>query len=411
MSQAWNDQQCGRSHAARDLSRRLVLQGMAATAAAGSGILAAPAVHAANETRLTIGAVLPLTGNLSLFGQQARLGLELARQEINMAGGVLGRSVEIDYHDDVADPTQAESAARTLTANAEIMAVAGPITSASRNAISPLMLSSGTPLLYATDYEGGDCGETLFYFNSVPNQVAAPLLNYLLDTAEGSYFMLGANYVWPARMFDSCAKIISDRGGTIAGRRFIPLAGLSDYAPVVAEIRSSGAGIILLALPGVPHEDFVAAADAAGLFPDVALGLLDTVALYTRSEQSAASIRAFGCVPFVETEPSAGTRDFVQRARQMAGVDTVVSHYAAAHYNAVMALKTACEGAGSISRESVVSGMTGLTYDTPNGPLSLDPTTNHTTLRMFLTEVGGNDLRLVHAPQLIPPEAACVAGA
>ena len=47
-----------------------------------------------------------------------------------------------------------------------------------------------------------------------------------------------------------------------------------------------------------------------------------------------------------------------------------------------------------IGRDSVVYGMTGLTYDTPNGPLSLDPLANHTTLRMFLAE-GGDDFRVV----------------
>ncbi len=394
---------------AKDLDRRSFVRGTAVTALACSAIVAAPAVRA-SETTFRIGAVLPLTGKLSLFGQQARLGLELARNEINAAGGVLGRTLEIGYHDDVAEPSLAEKAAKTLTADKGILAVAGPITSASRNAISPTMVMSGTPLLYATDYEGGDCGDTLFYFNSVPNQVAGPLVNYLLDTAQGSVFMLGADYVWPARMFDSCAEIVADRGGTVAGRRFIPLAGLSDYGPVVTEIRSSGAGILLLALPGTPHEEFVAAADRAGLFPGVSLGLLDTVALYTRSEQAARSIKAYGCVPFLETDPSDGTRNFVERARAMAGATAAVSAYAVTHYNAIIALKAACERAGSVSRDAAISGLSGLEYATPNGPLTLDPTTRHTNLRMYLTEVGGHKLRLVRAPEIIAPKAACVTG-
>ena len=395
--------------AAKDLDRRGFIRGAAATALISKTIVAAPAVHA-SENALRIGAVLPLTGNLSLFGQQARLGLEVARSEINTGGGVLGRAIEIDYNDDVADPARAEKAAKALTADKGLLAIAGPVTSASRNAISPTMIASGTPLLYATNYEGGDCGNTLFYFNSVPNQVADPLLNYLLDTAEGGYFMLGADYVYPIRVFDSCAKVIESRGGTIVGRRFIPLQGLSDYGPVVDEVRSSGAGAVLLALPGTPHEDFVAAADRGGLFPKVALGLLDTVALYTRSEQAAKSINAFGCVPFVETDPSAGTRKFVERARAIAGKTAVISAYAVTHYNAMMALKAGCEKAGSVTREAAISGMSGLEYNTPNGPLNLDPTTRHTTLRMHLTKVDKDGLRLVQEPETIAPRAACVAG-
>ncbi len=381
--------------------------------AAGAGLAALPIIGAPSIVRAqtgTIGAVLPLSGNLSLFGQQARLGLELAAAEINSAGGILGQRIVIDYRDDAADPLKAEQAARSLAADAGTLAVAGPVTSASRNAMSATMIATGTPLLYATDYEGGDCGDALFYFNSVPNQSAAPLMRFLLKGGGERVFLLGADYVWPHRMFDACAAVITRRGGSLAGRRFLPLAGLSDYAPVIEDIRASGATILVLALPGTAHEAFVASADRAGLLSSVTVANLGAIALYSGIREPGSSLTAFGCVPFVATDPAKSVRDFVAHARHMAGSDAVVSAYVATHYNALMALKAGCEKSGALSRDAAISGMAGLTFETPTGKSQIDAVTHHSVLRMYIAEATGQGLRVVGPPQGIESEAACASG-
>src|ERR1700723_2218691 len=54
---------------------------------------------------IKIGAVLPFSGGVELYGRQAKLGLDLATREINAGGGILGRPLEIIYEDDKTDPT------------------------------------------------------------------------------------------------------------------------------------------------------------------------------------------------------------------------------------------------------------------------------------------------------------------
>lgn len=394
-----------------ELGRRGFLRGSAAAAAA-AGItgLSAPPVRANANAAVRIGAVLPLSGPLSLFGQQARLGLELALAELRESGGFLETPVAIDYFDDASMPHRAEAAATQLTANPATLAIAGPITSASRNALSPVVEASGAPLLYATDYEGGDCGPRRFYFNSVPNQAATPLMNYLLDQSSGGVFFLGADYIWPHRMFDACGKVVADRNGKIVGRAFVPLDGLSDYTPIIDRIKASGAGLLMLALPGTTQEAFVKAAVAAGGFSELTLGLLGSPVLYSKALQ-AAGLTAVGCVPFLESDPTASVQEFVERARKMAGESVPVSAYVATHYSALLALKAACERAGSATREAAASGLSGLDYATPTGMLKLDTATHHTTLRMSLTEVSSEGFRLLGDPQLMAPQAACIAGA
>src|SRR6266702_7591512 len=100
---------------------------------------------------IKVGAVLPFSGGVELYGRQAKLGLELAANEINAGGGILGRPVQVIYEDDKTDPAVAVDATRKLIERDGVLAVVGPITSRNLIAIAPLVESAKTPLLYATN--------------------------------------------------------------------------------------------------------------------------------------------------------------------------------------------------------------------------------------------------------------------
>ena len=130
----------------RDFVRTVALSGLAA------GTLGFPRL--ARAATVKVGAALPFSGGLELFGEQARLGLDLAAAEINAAGGILGQQVEIVYEDNKTDPKTSNERARKLIQSDEVIAVTGPITSAARDAMAGTMERFETPLLYATNYEG-----------------------------------------------------------------------------------------------------------------------------------------------------------------------------------------------------------------------------------------------------------------
>ena len=124
---------------------------------------------------IKVGAVLPFSGGVELYGAQAKLGLDLAAADINAAGGILGRPVEIVYRDDGTRPNIAAEAARKVVEDDGALAVVGPITSRNLDAIVPVLASRKTPLLYATNYEGGKCNRYVFSLSTVPNQELASL--------------------------------------------------------------------------------------------------------------------------------------------------------------------------------------------------------------------------------------------
>ena len=109
-----------------------------------AAIASSPGANSAEPIK--VGAVLPFSGGVELYGRQAKLGLDLAAKDINAAGGILGQPVELLYADDKTDPAVATDATRKLIERDGVLAVVGPITSRNLDAMAPVVESLKTPL-------------------------------------------------------------------------------------------------------------------------------------------------------------------------------------------------------------------------------------------------------------------------
>ena len=387
-------------------TRRRALQGAFTTA----GLLAATFGHSrparAQAGPVRVGAVLPFSGGLELFGQQARLGLELAAAEINAAGGILGRPVELLFEDNRTDPKTSVEKASRLISRDEVVAIVGPITSSARDAMAPTMARGRTPLLYATNYEGGACGRYIFCFNTVPNQELAKLVPYLARTRGSSFYLFGADYVWPQKMFQHAEKLVAGLGGKIVGQELTPF-GVKEFAPVIRRIEASGAKVLLFALPGADGITFIRQAEDLGLLRKLTVGFLGFSEAYLGAFGPGKGQDMYVAVPFVASSEATGPRDFVARIRARAGQDAVVSHYVMTHWLALTALARALEKVGRIDREALVEGLEGLTVEAPTGPITIGAKDHHVTLAMFLARTQGDALVTVEALGPLAPEAGC----
>jgi urea transport system substrate-binding protein len=320
----------------------------------GAGFSASTAADAAESIRIgavaepiRIGAVLPFSGGVELYGQQAKLGLDFAVKGINAAGGILGRPVEVIYADDKTAPESAATAMHALIERDGVVAVVGPITSRNLNAIAPLAESAKTPLLYATNYEGGKCSRYVFSFGTVPNQELGQLLPYMNQTFGNSYFLLGADRVWPHRMFDIAQPIIEKLGGKVVGTQFT-LGNETDFTALIEQVAASKAKVLLFALKG-DGMDFIRQADDKGLLKDTTvafLGLSEVdVGIFHGKGQN-----MYAVVPSVATSDEPSVKAFVARVRAEAGAEVAVSNYVMTHYNTLIALKAAIEKAATSTR-------------------------------------------------------------
>jgi branched-chain amino acid transport system substrate-binding protein/urea transport system substrate-binding protein len=384
-----------------NLSRRGVLKGAASAALAAS--LPMPAVLGAGTIK--IGVVQPFSGGLELFGNQAKLGLDLAAAEINAAGGIGGSTVELIYEDDKTDPKTAVERATSLIRKDGVMAISGPITSNNRDAMMPTMSRSKVPLLYATNYEGGGCDRYLFSFNTVPNQELEQLIPALKENAGDSFYMFGADYVWPQKMFEAADTIVTGLGGKSAGKEFTPW-GVKDFAPVVRRVKDSGAKCLLFALPGADGITFIRQAEDLGLLNDVTVGFLGFAETYLGAFGEGKGQNMWVTVPFAASMTDPGPAEFVAKIRKAAGNGVPISHYAFTHYNSLNAVKAALEKSGKMDSEGLVDGLTELTVKTPTGDILIGKD-HHVTMNMFLAKTEGAGLAVVKPLGAIAPAPGC----
>ena len=352
---------------------------------------------------IKIGAVLPFSGGVELYGRQARLGLDLAAKEINSGGGILGRPVEIIYEDDKTDPAVAVKATRKLIERDNVLAVVGPITSRNLNEIKPEIERAKTPLLYATNYEGGACNRYIFAFSTVPNQELAQLLPYMNRTFGDTYYLLGANHAWPQKMFQAAAPMITALGGRVVGKEFTT-GNETDFAPLIARIAATKAKVLLFALKG-DGLNFIAQAHDLGIFKHTTvafLGLSETdLPVFHGKGQN-----MFVIVPFVASSDAPPVRAFVAKVKAEASPDATVSNYVMTHYNALIAMKAALEKAGKVDKESMIDAMEGLAINSPTGMINIGKN-HHVTMNLFLARTEGDSLVTVRALGEIAPEPGC----
>jgi branched-chain amino acid transport system substrate-binding protein/urea transport system substrate-binding protein len=388
----------------RGLKRRQSMWKWSLGCAAIAWLAGCWAAHAAEPIK--IGAVLPFSGGVELYGAQAKLGLDVAAAEINAAGGILGRPVEIIYRDDGTRANIAAEAARKVVEEDGVLAVVGPITSQNLDAIVPVLASHKTPLLYATNYEGGMCNRYMFSFNTVPNQELDSLLPYMTQTFGGDYFLLGADRDWPHRMFDIAEPVIAKLGGKVVGKQYT-LGAEKDFTSLMDQVAASKAKVLLYALKGDGMQ-FIPFAYNHGLFKTT------TVAFLGLTE---ADLKAFGgkgdniyaAVPFVVASEDPKAKAFVARARAKAGPDMAISNYVETHYNTLMAVKAALEKAGKVDKEALIDALEGLKFDSPGGPVTMGKN-HHATLNMFLARTQGPELAEVRSLGEIAPQPGCKPG-
>jgi urea transport system substrate-binding protein len=355
---------------------------------------------------IKIGAVLPFSGGVELYGQQAKLGLDLAVKDINAAGGILGRPLEVIYADDKTDPAAAVDATRKLIERDGVLAVVGPITSRNLYAMAPVSESAKTPLLYATNYEGGKCSRYVFSFSTVPNQELAQLLPYMSKTFGNTYFLLGADRIWPHKMFEAAEPIIARLGGTVVGKEYTT-GKETDFAPLIARIAATKAKVLLFALKG-DGLNFIPQAEDRGLLKNTTvafLGLSETdLGVFGGKGQN-----MYAVVPSVATSKVPAMKAFVAKVRAEGGANATVSNYVMTHYNALIAAKAAIEKAGKVDKEALVDALAGLSIKSPTGPVTIGRD-HHATMTMFLAKTKGRDLVTVRALGEIAPEPGCKPG-
>ncbi len=356
---------------------------------------------------IKIGLVLPLSGAEELFGSQGLQGAKMAIAEINAEGGVLGgRLFELIVEDERTDLKTAIEKTEKVILKDGVIAVMGPTSSAHRNAMIEICTRYKTPLLYATDYEGGCCCRYLFCYSPIPDHYVKPLIPYLMEKSGKSFYVIGADYVWPIKIGEAIKKEVLHLGGRIVGEEYLPF-NTKDFKSNLQKIILSKADHVVMMLLGADGQVFIKQFAALGLKNDFTLTVMAFNENYMVGLSQEEVEGIVTCVPFLANLDRPEAREFVNRQKKMFGPNTVVSYFAESHYGLLTFLKNAIEKAKSDDKEKIIDAMGDQTIVVGNGPVTLRASDHHMILNMLIAEVKSGELVMTKYIGPVAPADQC----
>ena len=353
---------------------------------------------------IRIGVLQPFSGGLELLGEQGAQGIELAVQEANEAGGLLdGRMFELIRADTKTDPKTAVEKSNELIRSQKVAAVIGPVTSAERDAIQPVYERFKTPLVYATDYEGGVCSPYLVCYSGLPAHSIDPLVPFAMENVGKSFYLLGSDYIWPQKMNEGFRAAVEKAGGTTAGEEY-GAWGAKDYTPTLRKIESSGADTIVLSIVGGDAVTFVKQFAASPLKGKVKLIFFGFSENYLSGLSTEESEGIISTANFISTLDKPETKAFAEKVHARFGPDAIVSNTVDAHYTAARFLIEGFRRSGSDQADEVIAGMLDFPLMSGNGEVQIRSSDRHAELNILIFEAKGGkmevlkDLGRVEAP-------------
>lgn len=366
------------------ISRRRVL-GWGGVAA---GTLAVPFVarQALAEEPIKLGSLLDGTGALGLEGRRMIQTTQYAVDELNAAGGLLGRQIKLIPFDTQSNMQLYTQYAQQLALEEKVDVIQGGITSASREAIRPIFDRSKTLYFYNTQYEGGVCDRNVFCTGSTPAQTVNHLVDYALKKWGKKAYIVAADYNYGHITASWMTKFMKDGGGSVVGTDFFPL-DVTNFSSTITKIQQAAPDLVLSALVGANHSGFYRQWDAAGMKSKIPLassvfGLGDELTTMDPSTTNGI-ITCYGWYNDVDTPKS---KAFVSGMQAKFGADlTDLGELDSATYDGIMLWASAVKKAGSVDREKVIKALeSGLSYEGPTGKVTMDAATHHTIRNAYL---------------------------
>ncbi|MEO0408791.1 MAG: urea ABC transporter substrate-binding protein [Cyanobacteria bacterium P01_A01_bin.135] len=334
-----------------------------ATADAGSG------------DTIKVGILHSLSGTMAISETTVVDAEELAIQEINAAGGVLGRQIEAIKEDGASDwPTFAEKAEKLIDQDG-VATIFGCWTSASRKAVLPVFESKNHMLWYPVQYEGQECSKNIFYTGAAPNQQIEPAVEWLLENKGTQFFLVGSDYVFPRTANTIIKEQLAALGGETVGEDYLPL-GNTEVTPIISKIRSAmpDGGVIFNSLNGDSNVAFFKQLKGAGLNPDLYPVMSVSVAEEeVRQIGPEFLVDHYASWNYFQTVESPENEKWVSDFKAEYGEDRVTNDPMEAAYIMVYMWKMAVEAAGTADDlEAVREAAYGLEFAAPEGPVTMN---------------------------------------
>lgn len=390
----------------RKLSRREFLE----LGAAGTGLLLLAGCGGGQggggQGEIVVGSVLDQTGPLNIYGEPMQDSTKLAVADINNKGGVLGSKLKLVSYDAQSANEKYTEFANRLALQDQAVVIMGGITSASREAIRPVIDRTNTLYFYNEQYEGGVCDKNVFCTGVVPSQQLDALIPWAIKNIGPKLYVLAADYNYGHISAEWVKRYAEKSGGEVIGTDFIPLE-VADFRSVIDDLQGAQPDVVVSLLVGGNHIPFYRQFASAGLGESMKIvsptfGLGNEQVVLAPSESQNITV----AYPYFQELDNPTNKEFVDRWHKTYGEDyEYITDSAATVWNGWHLWAEAVEKAGSTDKDKVTKALESeITFDGPSGLVKLDGGSHHLIQNVHIAETNENKgFDVIDSQQSVPP--------
>lgn len=339
----------------------------------------------AQEGPIKIGVPVGLSGANSVVAPSVVQSAELAVEEINAAGGILGRQVELVVADDGSGAQGAQRAFDSLVFQEEVDVLISMETSAARNAGLPIVNRGQVPYIYTSFYEGRSCSPWMYVNAWVPEQQVAPIVDHFMTEFDAkTYYLIGSDYAFGRGMLEFTRSYVEAAGGEILGEDYLPMDG-SDWTAIISNLKSAAPDALITSTAGgAPNVTLTKQLRAAGV--DIPYGNL-AVDEGTAKAMGGDATGIFIAASYITGIASEENKTFLAAMEAKFGDELKTPNdLSVPQYEAIYAYKAAVEMAGSADAQGVIEALDDVAVTGPRGTITMNKQ-RHAPLTMYLGQV------------------------
>jgi len=362
---------------------------------------------AITDTEVTVGQLHSATGTMAISETGSIQAEQLAIDQINEAGGVLGRKIKIIVEDGASDwPTFAEKAKKLLV-NDKVAAVMGCWTSASRKAVLPVFEKENGMLYYPTFYEGLEQSKNVIYTGQEATQQILAGLDWIAKEKKAkTFYLIGSDYIWPRTSNKIARKHIENvLGGKVVGEEYYAL-GHTDFGSLINKIKLKKPDVIYAIIVGGSNVSFYKQLKAAGITSDkwtlLTISVTEDEVLGIGGENLAGF---YSAMKYFQSLDNPNNKKFVEAFKKKYGEKSVIGDVTQAAYLGPWLWKLTVEKAGSFDVDKIAAASSGVEFTgAPEGYVRIHDTNHHlwSKLRIGQWQTDGQ-AKVLYESELIEP--------
>lgn len=356
-------------------------------AAIGLLLLGAGPAYAADPIK--IGVLEDQSGDFALATIGKVHGIQLATDEINAAGGIDGRKIELVIYDTQSDNTRYQEFMRRVLQRDKVDVVFAGFSSASREAYRPIVDQLDGFAFYNNQYEGGVCDSHMIVTGAVPEQQFSTLIPWMMDTYGKKVYTIAADYNFGQISAEWVRQIVKEHGGQMIGEEFIPL-GVSQFSQTIQNIQAAKPDILITLLVGTAQASYYSQAAAANL--KVPMGSSVNVGQGYEHKRFAPPSLAnmYATVNYIEEVDTPASKAFVAKWHAKFPNEPYINQEAENSYLAIYLYKQMVERAKSTKRADIrkVIAQGDVCFEAPEGKVCVDPKSQHMSHTIYMAKVG-----------------------